>query len=142
MYACVTFTVPRSSIMISQSVDSPNVGDNLTLTCTVTVASGVSSSLVMVNWDRQDLTLPSSSISNTSISGLRYTRTVIFSPLLSDDGGQYSCSGSVDGFDEADNLASVMVTVNGEFTKFYLAAVKVAQYIMFITVLYGTIIVD
>ena len=114
-HVCITFIVPTSSVMISQSVDSPNVGDILILNCTVTVTSGVSS-LVMVNWDRQDLTSPSSSISNTSISGSQYTRTITFSPLLSDDGGQYTCSGSVDGFDEANNSASVMVAVNGECT--------------------------
>ena len=116
MYIYVTFIVPQSSIMISQSEDSPNVGDNLILICTVTVASGVSSSLVMVNWDTQDTMLPSSSISNTSVSGLQYTRMITFSPLLSDDGGQYTCSVSVIGFDEADNSDSVMVSVNGKRT--------------------------
>ena len=100
--------------MISQSVDSPNVGDDLTLTCTVTVASGVSSPLVMVNWNSQDSILPSSSISNTSINGLQYTRTITFLPLLSSNSGQYNCSGSVNGFDEASNSDSIIVEVNGK----------------------------
>ena len=46
----VSFVVPQPSVIISQSVDSPNVGQNHILTCTVTVPSGVSSSLVQVNW--------------------------------------------------------------------------------------------
>ena len=100
--------------MISQSRDSPNVGDNLILICTVTVASGVSSSLVMVNWNTQDTMLPPSSISNTTVSGLQYTRMITFSPLLSNNSGQYICSVSVNGFNEASNSDSVMVEVNGK----------------------------
>ena len=95
-------------------MDSPNVGDNHIITCTVTVVEGVSSSLVMVNWDRQDLTSPSSSISMTVNNGLQYTRMIIFSPLLSGDRGQYICSASVTGFDEADNSENVMLMVNSK----------------------------
>ena len=100
--------------MISQSVDSPNVGDNHIITCIVTVVEGVSSSLVMVNWDRQDLTSPSSIIGMTVNNGLEYTRMITFSPLLSGDRGQYICSASVTGFDEADNSENAMVVVNGK----------------------------
>ena len=95
-------------------MDNPNVGDNHIITCTVTVVEGVSSSLVMVNWNRQDLTSPSSSIGMTVNNGLEYTRMMTFSPLLSGDRGQYICSVSVNDFDETDNSDSVMVIVNGK----------------------------
>ena len=39
---------------------------------------------------------------------------ITFSPLLSGDGGQYTCSVSVNDFDEADNSDSVMIVVNGK----------------------------
>ena len=112
LYTYFVPAVPEPSIDIAQSGPRSFSGLDYSLTCTVTVASGVSSSLVRVNWDRQDLTSPSSSISNTSISGLQYTRIITFSPLLRDDGGQYTCSVSVDGFSEADNSNSTMIVVN------------------------------
>ena len=88
-------------------------GLNHTLTCTVTVVEGVSSSLVMVSWDRED-TASSLSIDNMTIDdGLEFTRTITFLPLLEDDGIQYTCSVSVMGFDEADNSDSVMIMING-----------------------------
>ena len=97
-------------------MDSPNVGDNHILNCTVTVVEGVQSSLVMVNWDRQDLTIPSSSISMTINNGLQYTRMITFSPLFSNNSGEYTCSVSVMGFNEANNSNSVIVMVNGKYT--------------------------
>ena len=100
--------------MISQSVDSPIVGDDLILTCTVTVASGVSSSLVRVNWNSQDSMLPPSNISSTNMNGSQYTRMITFSPLLSGNRGQYTCSVSVNDFDKANNSNNTMVVVNGE----------------------------
>ena len=96
-------------------MDNPNVGDDLILTCTVTVASGVSSSLVRVSWNSQDSILPLSNISSTSINRSQYTRTITFSPLLSGNRGQYICLVSVNGFDEANNSNSTMVEVNGKF---------------------------
>ena len=110
------FVVPKSSVSISQSVDSPNVGQNHSLTCTVTVASGVSSSLVEINWSGGSSLsdLPRVTMSNVTNNGLQYTRMITFSPLLSRDGGQYTCSVSVDGFDEADNSNSIITVVNGK----------------------------
>ena len=113
---CCNFVVPKPSVNISQSVDSPNVGQNHILTCTVTVASGVSSSIVEVNWsggaslsDTHRVT-----ISNVTNNGLQYTRMITFSPLLSRDRGQYTCSVSVTGFDEAYNSNNIMVMPNGK----------------------------
>ena len=107
--------VPQTSITISQSVGSPNVGENHILTCTVTVASGVSSSLVEVNWSggASLSDSPRVTISDVTNNGSQYTTMITFSPLLSRDGGQYTCSVSVNGFDEADNSDSVMIVVNG-----------------------------
>ena len=113
---CCDFVVPKPSINISQSVDSPNVGQNHILTCTVTVASGVSSSLVQVNWS-EGVSLsdsPRVTISDVTNNGLQYTTMIIFSSLYGTDGGQYTCSASVDGFDKADNSNSIMVMVNGK----------------------------
>ena len=100
---------------------SPNVGQNHILTCTVTVASGVSSSLVEVNWSggASLSDSPRVNISNVTNNGLQYATMITFSPLLSRDRGQYDCSVSVDGFDEADNSKSVMVVVNGRCAATY-----------------------
>ena len=118
MHDCVLLLlVPQPSVSISQSVDSPNVGQNYILTCTVTVASGVSSSLVEVNWSggASLLDSPRVTISDVTNNGLQYTTMITFSPLYSRDGGQYTCFVSVDGFDEADNLDSIIiVVVNGK----------------------------
>ena len=110
------FVVPKPSISISQSVNSPNVGQNHILTCTVTVSNGVSSSLVKVNWSggASLSDSPRVTISNVINNGLQYTRMITFSPLLSRDGGQYTCSVSVDGFDETDNSNNIMTMVNGK----------------------------
>ena len=73
-------------------------------------------SLVNVNWSgRASLSdSPRVTISDVTNNGLQYTIMITFSPLLSRDGGQYNCSVSVDGFDEADNSSSVMLVVNGK----------------------------
>ena len=108
--------VPKPSLTISQSVDNPNIGLNYTLTCTVTVAKGVSSSLVVIDWSGGDSLSESSRviISDQTNNGVQYTRTVTFSPLLSIDGGEYTCSVSVNGFGEANNSDSVTVVVTGK----------------------------
>ena len=113
---CCNFVVPKPSVSISQSVDSPNVGQNHILTCTVIVASGVSSSLVQVNWSGGGSLSdsPRVTISDVTNNGLRYTIMIRFSPLYSTDRGQYTCSALVDGFDEADNSNNIMVMVNGK----------------------------
>ena len=91
-------------------------GLDTVLTCTVTVANGVPSSLVNVNWSggASLSDSPRVTVSNVTNNGLQYTTMITFSPLLSRDGGQYTCSVSVDGFDEADNSDSVMIVVNGK----------------------------
>ena len=100
-------------------MDSPTNDTNHTLICTVTVVSGVSSSLVMVNWSREDSLSesPRVTISDQTNNGLQYTRMMTFSPILIRDRGQYICTVSVTGFDEADNSNSVMIVVNGKCSK-------------------------
>ena len=97
-------------------MDSPNVGDNLILTCRVTVVEGVSSSLVMIDWSGGDLLSESLrvTISDQTNNGLQYTRMITFSSLRSRDREQYTCSMSITDFDEADNSDSVMLMVNGK----------------------------
>jgi len=86
-----------------------------TLTCTVTVVNGVQSDLVMISWTGPSSlsSSPRVTISDQTNNGVVYTRTVTFSPLLNGDGGQYTCSVSVDGFDEANNSNSTTIMVNG-----------------------------
>ena len=114
MYAYLLPTVPEPLIVIVPSGSGSFSGLNYSLTCTVTVAPGVSPSLVMINWDRQNFASPSSNISDISINGLEYTRTITFSPLFRNDGGQYTCSASVNGFSEANTSRGTMVVVNGK----------------------------
>jgi len=68
----------------------------------------------MISWTGQSLlsSSPRVNISNQTNDGVVYTRTVTFSPLLNGDGGQYTCSVSVGGFDEA-NISSNVI-VNGK----------------------------
>ena len=86
------------------------------LTCTVAVDDRVPPPFVKVNWS-EGVSLsdsPRVTISNVTYDGLQYTRMITFSPLLSRDGGQYTCSVSVDDFDEANNSNSVMIVVNSK----------------------------
>ena len=102
-------SVPQAMISVSQSSEGSVSGLNHTLTCVATVVNGVSPSLVMVNWDREETaTIVSSN------DGLQYTRMISYSPILSRDRGQYTCSVSVTGFSEADNSDTIMVIVNGK----------------------------
>ena len=113
----VISSVPQSTVSIMQSSPERFVsGLDGNLTCTVTVADGVPSSIVEVNWSGGDSLSDSSrvTISDVTNNGLQYIRMITFSPLLSRDGGQYTCSVSVTGFDEADNSDSVMIVVNGK----------------------------
>ena len=66
----------------------------------------------MVSWDRED-SVSSLSFDNMTTDGLRLTRTIEFVPLLEDDGIEYTCSVSVDGFDEANSSDNVTIMVNG-----------------------------
>ena len=67
----------------------------------------------MVNWDREDSASLLSSDNMTVDDGLQFTRTISFLPLLNDNGGQYTCSVSVNSFSEANNSDSLTIVVNG-----------------------------
>ena len=103
-------SVPQALITVSQSEEGSVSGLNHTLYCTVTLVNGVSSSLVMVNWDRED---SASNYIMTVDNGTQFTRTITFIPLLNANGGQYTCSVSVTGFSEADSSDTVTIIVNG-----------------------------
>ena len=107
--------VPQLSVVISQSVDTSVCEPNHTLTCTVTVVDGVQSDLVMISWTGGSSlsSSPQVTITDQTNVGLVYTRTVIFLPVLNGDSGQYTCSVTVTGFDEADSSSSVIAVVNG-----------------------------
>jgi len=92
-------------------MDRPVSGQEHVLTCTVTVVNGVQSDLVMISWTGHSSlsSSPQVTISNQTNNGVVYTRTVTFSPLLIGDGGQYTCSVVVTGFDEAAISSNVMV---------------------------------
>ena len=99
--------------MIAQSNEESVSGINQILTCTVTVVEGISASLVMVQWNGVDSSdSPRVTISDQTNNGLQYTRMITFSPSLTDDDGEYTCSVSVTGFGEADNSNSVMISVD------------------------------
>jgi len=107
-------------INITQSMDGAVSGQELTLTCTVTVVDGVESN-VTISWTGPLSSSPLSSSPRVTISDqtnnvVVYTRTVTFSPVLNGDGGQYNCSVVVTGFDEASNFDDVMVLVNSKCT--------------------------
>ena len=125
--------VPKPSLVISQSVNNPNIGQNHVLTCTVTVANGVSSSLVVIDWSKGGSLSESSRviISDQTNDGVQYTKTVTFSPLLSNDGGEYTCSVSVNDFDEADNSDSTIIVVTGKLNYRYIMLLANAMYQMF-----------
>ena len=101
--------------MITQSNEVSVSGVDQILTCTVTVVEGISPSLVMIQWSGgYSSDSPRVTISDQTNNGLQYTRMITFSPSLIDDSGEYTCSVSVTGFDEADNSNSVMISVEGK----------------------------
>ena len=104
-------------VNIIQSLGRFVSGLDTVVTCTATVANGVLSSLVNVNWSggASLSDSPRVIVSDVTNNGLQYTTMITFSPLLSRDGGQYTCSVSVNDFDEADNSDSVMIVVNGKW---------------------------
>ena len=83
----------------------------------MTIVNGVQSDLVIISWSGSSSlsSSPRVTITDQTNVGLMYTRTVIFSPLLNGDGGQYTCSVSVTGFNEADSADNIIVMVNGMF---------------------------
>jgi len=111
--------VPRILINISQSVEGSVIGLTHTLICTAIVAIGVSPSPVKVNWSG------STSLSESpwvvtfdqtyTGSQYRFGKVSTFSPLLSHDVGEYTCSVIVTGFDRAGNSESVKVIANGMY---------------------------
>ena len=116
-YVCMYCVVPQPQLIISQSVGTSVSGLNHTLTCTVTIVNGVQSDLVMISWTGGSSSSSSPRVTTTdqTNAGLVYTRTVIFSPLLNGDGGQYTCYVTVTGFDEAGSTNNTMVVVNGKY---------------------------
>ena len=110
------YSVPQASITVSQSEEGSVSGLSHTLYCTVTLVNGVSSSLVMVNWDREDSASLLSSDNITVDNELQFTSIISFVPLLNANSGQYTCSVSVTGFSESNNSNSLMIYVNGRWT--------------------------
>ena len=80
---------------------------------------GVSPSLVEVEWSGTTSLSesPRVTIFDQSSTGsqhrLKFGRTVTFSPLLSQDIGEYTCSVMVTSFDRIGDSESVMVIANG-----------------------------
>ena len=111
--------VPEIMIDISQSVDGSIIGLPHSLMCTAIVVVGVSPSLVKVEWSGSTSLSesPRVSIFNQTKTILQDTlyfgRTVIFSPLLGHDMGEYICSVMVTGFEQTRNSENVIVTTNG-----------------------------
>ena len=97
-----------------QSSEESVSGLNHFLICRARVVNGVSPSLVMVNWDREVAVTIILNDTMPDSDGLRFTRIIMFSPILTTNGGQHTCSVSVDGFSEADNSADLMVVVTGK----------------------------
>ena len=108
--------VPQSVVSIMPSPERLVSGLDTVLNCTVTVANGVPSSIVNVNWTggASLSDSPRVIVSDVTNNGLNYITNITFSPLLNKDGGQYTCFVSVDGFDEANNSGSVMIVINGK----------------------------
>ena len=115
------FIVPKISIDISQSVEGSVIGLPHTLICTAIVVTGVSPSLVRVDWNGSTSLLesPRVAIFDQTSSGsqyrLKFGRTVTFSPLLGHDVGKYICSVKVTGFDRIGSSESVIVMANGNY---------------------------
>ena len=111
--------VPEIMIDISQSVDGSIIGLPHSLMCTAIVVVGVSPSLVKVEWSGSTSLSesPRVSIFNQTKTNLQDTlyfgRTVIFSPLIGHDMGEYICSVMVTGFEQTRNSENVIVTTNG-----------------------------
>jgi len=113
--------VPRIFIDISQSVEGSVIGLTHTLICTAIVVTGVSPSLVKVNWSGTTSLSesPRVIVFDQTYTGsqyrLRFGKALTFSPLLGHDAGEYTCSVMVTGFDRVGNSKSVMVMANGMY---------------------------
>ena len=111
--------VPEILIDISQSVEGSIIGLPHTLICTAIVVIGVSPSIVKIEWSGSTSLSesPRVAIFNQSSTGsqhrLKFGRTVTFSPLLSHDIGEYTCSVTVTTFDRIGDSQSVMVMAYG-----------------------------
>ena len=112
--------VPEILISISQSVEGSIIGLPHTLMCTAIVVVGVSPSLVRVEWSGSTSLSESPRVftfnqTKTELHDtLYFGRTVVFSPLLDHDMGEYICSVMVTGFDQTENSENVMVTANSK----------------------------
>ena len=112
--------VPEMLINISsQPVEGSVIGLPHTLVCTAIVVTGVTQSLVKIEWSGSTSLSesPRVSISNQSSTEsqhrLKFEKAVTFSPLLGHDIGEYTCSVMVTGFERVGDSESIMVMANG-----------------------------
>ena len=113
--------VPEISIGVSQSIEGSVIGLPHTLICAVAVVVGLSPSLAKIDWTGNSSLSEAPRVTifdqttTRSHDRLIFERIVAFSPLLSHDIGEYTCSVMVTGFDEAGNLESAIVMANGKY---------------------------
>ena len=110
----IIVSVPQATISVSQSSEGSVSGLYHTLTCIATVVNGVSPSLVMVSWDREETATMISNDTMPISDGLQFTRIISYSPIDTSRRGPHTCSVLVDGFSEADNSADLTVVVSGK----------------------------
>ena len=103
------------SINASQSAKEFIIGLAHILECTFLVTDGVSPFLVSINWNSSTLLSESSRIiiSNLTNNESLYRRTISFLPLLSYDGGEYTCYAEIIGFNETVSSHSLIVITKG-----------------------------
>ena len=107
--------VPDISIDVSQSIEGSVIGLPHTLICTVTVVVGVSPSLVKIDWTGNSSLSEAPRVTifdqttTRSHDRLIFERIVTFSPLLSHDIGEYTCSVMVTGFDNIKSSESAYI---------------------------------
>ena len=103
------------SINVSQSSKEFTIGLSYTLECTFLVTDGVSPFHVNISWNSSTLLFESSRIilSNLTNNGSVYKRSIVFTPLLSFDSGEYTCYADITGFDETMLSDSLIVIPEG-----------------------------
>ena len=95
------------------SSDSLNVaGNEFNLTCTMTTVENlVSSALVTMQWIGSSNGLTESS--STTKSGVTYTGTLSFSPLLTSHGAEYTCQAMII-WVTSENGTEIIITVQSK----------------------------
>ena len=92
-------TVPAPTVIVIVTDGPLYTGTDLTLTCNITLDLAVDFEVtVTVVWSRPGGTLPSDDrviVSETMGSGPSYQSTLIFTPLTSNDTGDYTCEVTV-----------------------------------------------